>query len=129
LLRTSPTQKTNIMDKFMLIFHNEADRYTEFLPSPEEMQVEMQKWNQWIAGIAAQGKFVGTEALMPFGKQVKANGSVVTDGPYTEGKEVIGGYSIVSAANLDEAITLAHGCPIFDVNGTVEVRPVVNFAQ
>ncbi len=110
----------------MLIFHNAAT-LTEFRPSPEEMQAEMQKWNQWIAGIAAQGKFVGTEALMPFGKLVKANGSVVTDGPYTEGKEIIGGYSIVSAENLDEAIALAHGCPIFDVNGTVEVRPVVNF--
>jgi hypothetical protein len=114
------------MEKFMLIFHNEAYQ-TEVEPSPEEIQAEMQRWNDWIGGIAAQGKFVGSEALMPFGKIVRGSQHVITDGPFTEGKEVIGGYAIVSADSIEDAIELAKGCPIFDIEGAVEVRPVVNF--
>ncbi|GAB3639962.1 YciI family protein [Spirosoma arcticum] len=115
------------MEKFMLIFHSTQDQGTAYLQSPEEIQAEMQKWNHWIGGIAAQSKMLGTEALMPFGKIMSKGGEVVTDGPYTEGKEIIGGYALVSAAHLDEAVELANGCPIFAMNGSVEVRPIVNF--
>lgn len=93
-------------------------------PSPEEMQAEMQRWNDWIA---AQGKFVGSDALMLAGKVVRGSQHVITDGPFTEGKEIIGGYGIVSADSIEEAIELAKGCPIFSVEGAVEVRPVMNF--
>ena len=110
----------------MLIFHNEASQ-TTMRPSPDEMQAEMQRWNDWIGGIAAQGKFVSSEALMLFGKVVRGSQNVITDGPFTEGKEIIGGYSIVSAESIEDAIELAKGCPIFLVEGAVEVRPVMNF--
>lgn len=110
----------------MLIFHNEAS-LTAMRPSPEEGQAEIQRWNTWIAGIAAQGKFVGAEALMPSGKVVRGSQHVITDGPFTEGKEVIAGYILVSVGSIDEAIELAKGCPIFSVEGAVEVRPVENF--
>lgn len=61
----------------MLIFHNEAS-LTTMHPSPEEMQAEMQRWNEWISGIAAQGKFVSNDALMPFGKVVRGSQHVIT---------------------------------------------------
>lgn len=112
----------------MLIFHDNAAA-TAIQPSPEEMQAEMQKWNVWIAGLAAQGKFIGTEGLMPFGKVVRGQESIVTDGPFTEGKEIIGGYAVVNADTLDEAIGLTAGCPILADNGAVEVRPIINFEQ
>jgi len=116
------------MDKFMLLFHSPISQEQDFMAqSPEAIQAEIEKWNKWIGGIAEQGKFVGTEALMPTGKLMTKGGQVVTDGPYTEGKEVVGGYTVVSAASIEEAIELAQGCPIFDTDGTVEVRPVVNF--
>ena len=116
------------MEKFMLIFHSTQDQGTAYQQqSPEEIQAELQKWNQWIGEIAAQSKMLSGEALMPFGKTMSKNGQVVTDGPYTEGKEIIGGYALVSAAHLDEAVELAKGCPIFDTNGSVEVRPIVIF--
>ncbi|MBO0948038.1 YciI family protein [Fibrella forsythiae] len=117
------------MDKFMLIFHSpQAQEVTYQQQSPEEMQAEIQKWNQWIGSIAAKGKMIGGEALMPFGKVMTRGGQAVTDGPFTEGKEIIGGYTLVSVADIDEAIQLAQGCPIFDTEGgSVEVRPVVNF--
>ena len=111
----------------MLIFRNAA-ALTEFRPSPEEMQAELQKWNQWIGGLAAQGKLGNTDALMPVGRVVTGRQNVVTDGPFIEGKEIVGGYAVVSADTIDEAIVLANGCPIYDVDGSVEVRPLVKFA-
>ncbi|WP_266366802.1 YciI family protein [Tellurirhabdus rosea] len=111
------------MEKFMLIFHNAIPNETAFLDmSPEAMQAEIEKWNTWIGGLAAQGKMHGTEALLPHGKVINGGGTVVTDGPYTEGKEIVGGYTLISAASFDEAVALASGCPIFDSHGSVEVR-------
>lgn len=59
------------------------------------------------------------------GKIVKGKQKAVTDGPFAEAKDVIGGYSIVEATDLDQAVQLSKGCPIFEVEGAVEVRPVM----
>lgn len=116
------------MEKFMLIFHSPYTQETAYQQqSPEEMQAEISKWNHWIGGIAAQGKIVSTDALMPFGKVMTKGGQVVTDGPFTEGKEIVGGYMVVSVANVDEAVELAKGCPIFESDGSLEVRPIAIF--
>jgi hypothetical protein len=50
---------------------------------------------------------------------------VITDGPYAEVKEVVGGYVFVKATSLEEAITMTEGCPMFDHGGTVEVRKIM----
>lgn len=116
------------MNKFMLVFHSAATDESAFQDlSPEAIQAEIQKWNQWIGGIAAQGKLAGTDALYPTGRTIRGASRVVTDGPYTEGKEIVGGYMLLSAASLEEAAEMAKGCPIFDTNGTVEVRPIQVF--
>ena len=116
------------MEKFMLLFWNQATSEESFMKqSPEEMQAEMAKWNAWIGGLVAQGKFVGSEALLPHGKTVSGKAQIVTDGPFSEAKEVVGGYALVTAANLDEAVALANGCPMFESDGRVEVRPVMVF--
>ncbi len=116
------------MNKFMLVFRgttaSEAD-YQDM--SPEAMQAELQKWNTWIGGIAAQGKLSGTDALLPNGRTLRGAARVASDGPYTEGKEIVGGYLILSASSLDEAVELAHGCPIFETDGSVEVRQIQVF--
>ena len=92
--------------------------------SPEEMQANTQKWMNWIAGIAAQGKLAAQgNRLTMDGKVVKGNG-VVSDGPYTEIKEAILGYSIVNASSYDEAVELSGGCPILQQGGNVEVREI-----
>lgn len=92
--------------------------------SPEEMQANMKLWMDWIGGIAAQNKLVDRgNRLAPAGKVVKA-GNVVTDGPYTELKEIIGGYTLVKAESLEEATGLASGCPVLLIGGTVEVREI-----
>lgn len=92
-------------------------------PTEEQRAATMQKWNTWIGGIAGQGKYVGGHPLLPEGKVVRSAG-VITDGPFAETKEQLGGYIIVKADSLDEAATLAHGCPSFDVGGNVEIREI-----
>lgn len=112
----------------MLIFRNSPNAEADFQSlSPEELQANIEKWNQWIAGIAAQGKLGSTEGLLPQGKVLTDGGKVVTDGPYAEGKEIVGGYMVLSASNFDEAVEMARHCPIFADGGLVEVRQVQNF--
>ena len=106
----------------MMIFRN--DYNPSFKPSPEQMQASIKQWQDWIGGIAAQGKFFSTNRLGFEGKTLKPN-NIITDGPYAEVKEIVGGYIIVKAANMDEAMKLAEGCPILNIGGHVEVRNVM----
>ncbi|MEM7575551.1 MAG: YciI family protein [Bacteroidota bacterium] len=110
------------MQDFMLIFHSSPS--TDYRPSPEEIQASIKRWQDWIGNIAAQGKFLSTNALNRSGKVVAADGTV-TDGPYTELKEIIGGYVLIRADNYDEAVDLSAGCPTFRLGGKVEVREVM----
>lgn len=105
-----------------MIFRMAQD--TDFQPTPEQMQESIKHWQDWIGGIAAQGKFVNTNQLGFTGKTLKADG-VITDGPYAEVKEIVGGYIIVKADDIDEAMKLAQGCPILYVGGHVEVREIM----
>ncbi|MEO7922228.1 MAG: YciI family protein [Chitinophagaceae bacterium] len=110
------------MKDFLLVFRNDYSKQPK--ASPEEMQLIMKQWMDWIGGIAAQNKLTTAGSpLASGGKVVRAN-NVITDGPYTELKELIGGYTIVKADSLDEAAGLAKGCPILAVGGNVEVREV-----
>jgi hypothetical protein len=92
--------------------------------SQTEMQAIFNKWNNWFGGIAAQGKIsnMGIRLVSP-GKVLKAGG-VITEGPFVEIRERLNGFIVVKANSLDEAITLAHGCPILEINGSVEIRPI-----
>ena len=96
----------------------------EYQPSPEELQASIKMWQDWIGSIAAQGKFSSTNQLGFEGKTLDADG-IVTDGPYAEVKEIIGGYIIVKAADLNDAMEMAKGCPILQIGGNVEVRNIM----
>ena len=110
------------MKEFLLVFRGDYSAVPQ--ASPEEMQVRMQHWMNWIGGIAAQDKLSDRgNRLLGTGKTVKTNG-IISDGPYTEIKESIMGYTIVKAATLDEATTLVDGCPMLAMGGTVEVREI-----
>ncbi len=113
------------MKEFMMIFRNDRSNTK---PSPEQMQAMVKQWQDWIGGIAAQGKFVATNALGFQGKTIQSD-NTITDGPYAEVKEIVGGYIIVKADNLDEAVQLADGCPTLASGGKVEVRDVMVFDQ
>ena len=111
------------MNEYMLIFRNqkpEADK----TPSAEQMQAVMKHWQTWIGGLAKQGKYSGTNRLLSEGKTVKPN-KVVSDGPFMEAKEMVGGYVICKARSIDEAVELAQSCPNLQYGGNVEIRPVM----
>jgi len=84
----------------------------------------MQAWMAWMGDLAAKGITVGADPLQPTGKQVTGSKKVVTDGPFVEAKEMVGGYLIVNAKDIDEAVEISKGCPIFAENGKLEVRPI-----
>lgn len=110
------------MSTFLYLFRrNEAE-----LPehSAEEMQAITQRWMDWVAELKASGHLADRgNRLKKEGKVVRGEG-VVTDGPFVELKEAVGGYIAVNAKDLDEAATLAKGCPIFSFGGNVEVREI-----
>jgi hypothetical protein len=111
------------MTEFLLIFR--TDYQTMPQGSPEEMQAMAKQWQDWIGGVAAQNKLVETGKRMSFdGKVVRAN-NVVTDGPYTEIKETVGGYMFIRVESVEEAVDIAKGCPILAVDGNVEIRAIV----
>lgn len=112
------------MKEFMMLFRHVPD--TSYQPSPEDMQAEIKKWNDWIGGIAAQGKFIKSDALGYEGRTITKT-EVLTDGPYAEVKEIVGGYIIVKAENLEDALQLAQGCPTLEMGGNVEVRDIMVF--
>lgn len=111
------------MKEFMMLFINDSQRPET---SPEEMQKSIKNWNDWIGGIAAQGKFVASQALDYNVTKVDANG-VTSDGPFTEMKEIVGGYLIMKANNKEEVIAATKGCPIYNYKGRVEVREIMVF--
>ncbi|MGB0932377.1 MAG: YciI family protein [Chitinophagales bacterium] len=106
------------MKEFMMLFRHVP---STVIPSQEDIAAEIKKWHDWIGGVAAQGKFVSTNQLSYEGRLVKP-GNIVTDGPYAEVKEIIGGYMVVKAEDYDEAIEIAKNCPILGTGGHVEIR-------
>ena len=109
------------MEKFMLIFQGgmASDQ------SPELIQSQMGKWMAWIEKLNKEGKYVAGEPLVPGGKLIRGTEKTVTDGPYTEGKEVVGGFFIVNASNWDEAIEISKDYPDYELGGAVQVRQVM----
>jgi hypothetical protein len=93
--------------------------------SPEQMQQTMQKWMSWMKELGAKGHLKDAgHPLDANGKTVKGTKKAVTDGPYAE-KDLVGGYSLVTAKDLNHAVELTSGCPIFEIDGTVEVRAIM----
>jgi hypothetical protein len=110
------------MKNFLLVFRNNVEELPK--GSPEEMQAVLKKWIDWIGSIAAQNKLTDRGNRLEFGGKVLKPNNVITDGPYTEVKELISGYTIIKSNTLDEAVEIASGCPIFADGGSVEVRPL-----
>jgi len=93
--------------------------------SPEQSEKVMQKWMTWMKELADRGHMIQRgQPLEETGKVVRRDKSV-TDGPFAEAKDVVGGFTLVSAKDLSQAAELAKACPIFDNGGFVEVRPVM----
>src|SRR5262249_11974712 len=108
------------MSEFTFLF-----RGSDPSASPEQMQKSMQKWMAWFKELGEKGhiKYPG-HPLEGTGKVVSGKQKTVHDGPYAEVKDVVNGFTLIEARDLPQAVELSKGCPIFEVGGSVEVRPV-----
>lgn len=93
--------------------------------SPEQMQKTMEKWTAWFKDLSAKGhiKDIG-HPLEAAGRVVTGKQKTVTDGPFAESKDVVGGFTLIEARDLEQAAELSKGCPILEAGGSVEVRPI-----
>ena len=109
------------MNEFVYLYRGGENR-----PSPERMQETMQKWMAWLKDLAEKGHLKDQgQPLERSGKLVKGKQKSVTDGPFAETKDLVGGYTLIQAKDLDQAVELSKGCPVLELDGTVEVRPVL----
>ncbi len=115
------------MPKFMLVYRSKP--YTAAEIAPEAMQQVMQAWNAWIGEGFANGWMVDPgDALLPGGKIINEK-KKVSDGPFAEAKEIVGGYSVVLADTYDGALERAKSCPhLMDESATIEVRQLAELA-
>ena len=110
------------MEEYMLIFRHEDGKK---VASPEQIQTWMKQTMDWIGGIAAQNKFNGGNGLPFEDARVVRSNNIVTNGPFGEIKETIGGYIIVNANSVDEAVEFAKGSPVLQGEGnSIEVRKI-----
>ena len=118
------------MPQYMLIALASAEVVAEAANmeiSPEMIQAIIEKYNGWTAKLEESGRLAGINKLRDEGgRRISGFGEnqVVTDGPYAETKEVIGGYWIINAEDYDEAVELSRDCPQLEFGGTIEVREV-----
>ena len=113
------------MAKFLFVYRGGSDAYAKM--TPDEMQQSMKKWETWLGEGFQKGWLLDAgDALTEEGRVVNAK-KVVTDGPFVESKEIVGGFSIVQANTVDAAAELAKGCPGLLTGGTVEVRPLAGY--
>lgn len=109
------------MSEFVYLY-----RGGERAASPQQAEQQMQKWVSWMKELGEKGYIKDRgQPLEPTGKVVRGKQKVVTDGPYPESKDLVGGYTLVEAKDLAHAAELSKGCPIFESGGLVEVRPVM----
>jgi hypothetical protein len=105
----------------MLIFRG-TDWYKGL--SAEQMQQVFDQWMAWFNGLKSEGKAIAGNPLEPQGKIVSGKSGIVSDGPFAEAKETIGGYFLLNVPTMQEAVTIAKQCPGLPYGIRVEVRPV-----
>ena len=110
------------MADYLLLFRGVEDMVSE--QSPSEMQAHMDRWKNWMGDLAARGKLAGGQPLDKSGKTITNKGTTITDGPFTEGPEMVSGYLIIKAGDINEAVELSKSCPVFELDGNIEIRPV-----
>lgn len=111
------------LSQYLLIFR-ESDDAPEI--APEEMEAMFATWFAWADRLGAVGKYDGGNPLTEEGRVVRGDkGESVTDGPFVEAKEVLCGYFLIKAADMDEACAIARDCPGLPRGMSVEVRPIM----
>ncbi len=109
------------MREFLLLMRGERSPHA----SPEQMQQRMKDYMGWMKKMTDEGRLRTGQPLEPRGRWLKDKKTVVTDGPFLEPNEVIGGYVIIEAEDLDDAAEIARDCPLLE-HCEIFVRPLVD---
>lgn len=113
------------MKEFLLLFRNTTGD-GQYSSTPQDMQADMPRWQQWMGDIARQGKLVSSKPIDYAGAVIDNGG--VSEEPYIEGQELVAGYLICKAEDMVEAIAFGKNCPILKyAQGSVEVRAISPF--
>lgn len=110
------------MKEFLMIFRTDYNTMPKV--SADEAQAMTKKWMDWMGSIAAQNKLSDRGKRLTGGGKVLYSNKTITDGPYTEIKESVGGFSVLKAESYEEAVQIAKGCPILTIGGNVEIREI-----
>ena len=119
------------MRYMLLIYGDYADENAHAGKTPEEMQAMLGTWTKYTEDLQTSGKMIAGDALQPTTTattvRVAANGTLTSDRPFAETKEQLGGFYMIDADNLDEAVEWAAKMPNLPEGGSVEVRPLMEF--
>lgn len=115
--------------RYMLLIYGDETDYAKM--SPAEQEADMAAWFAYTEELRRSGKHLGGEALLPTATATTVRGAadqtLTADGPFAETKEQLGGYYLIEATDLDEAIAWSAKMPHIPQGGAVEVRPVMEF--
>jgi len=115
------------MPRFMVLMHESDDAWAKL--SADEKQRMMEKYFAWAEELRRGDHFRGGDPLVRGGRLLRASDGDVVDGPFTETKEVLTGYFMIEARDLDEAATLARGCPALIHGESVVVREIAEMSE
>jgi hypothetical protein len=114
------------MSDFVFLLRSQEDDYQEAMGTPERAQKSLQAWMAWIKDLEAKGQLKNPGIpLERSGKTVRGKQLTVSDGPFTEAKDIVLGFIVIAARDLDHAVEIAKSCPLAQGGGGVEVRPVM----
>jgi hypothetical protein len=112
------------MAKFMFVFRGGGVVQKEL--SPAQLGAHLEKWKVWVGELARKGHHeAGGQLLDNAGKVVRGSAKTVIDGPFAESKDMVTGTMLILAESLEAATTIALGCPVYEFDGSVEVRAIV----
>ena len=111
------------MKRFLLLLHEDIQKMNDL--SPKEMQEIVIAHMNWANKLAEAGHLISGDGLHEKGVLITGKDSVVKDGPYLESKEIVGGYYLLQADDLQTVVELAKECPTHFFGGTTEIRPIM----
>lgn len=111
------------MQEFLVLFRND---FRDLTLDENEQKLHMQRWSEWLGKLQQDGILIKADPLGPTGKTMAGSVKVVSDGPFAESKEMVGGYMFCKGNSIDEVLEVCKGCPIFEIpSANIEVRPVL----
>lgn len=114
------------MSEFVFLLRSDEESYQQAMGTPERAQKSMQAWIAWVQDLDAKGQLKsGGMPLERSGKTVRGQQLAVTDGPFTEAKDIVLGFIIIVARDLDHAVEIAKSSPLAQGGGGIEIRPVM----